>query len=32
MNTYDERFTVIDTILMVASILWFISIFITATV
>jgi hypothetical protein len=32
MNTYDEKFTVIDTILMAASVLWFISIIITTMV
>ena len=32
MNTYDERFTVIDTVLMAASVVWFISIIITTMV
>ena len=32
MNTYDEKFTIIDTILMAAALLWFISIFITTMV
>jgi hypothetical protein len=30
MNTIDERFAVIDTVLMAASVVWFISVIITA--
>lgn len=32
MNTVDEKFAVIDTVLMAASVVWFISIMITALV
>lgn len=32
MNTYDDKFTVIDTVLIAASVVWFIAIIITAMV